>query len=87
MKISIIIPVFNEEKTISRVLKKILNLKLIWKKEVIVVNDGSTDNTLKIIKKFKPRRIISYSQNRGKGYHLPEVYPAFQTRQGIARAD
>ena len=72
MKISIIIPVFNEEKTISRVLKKILNLKMIWKKEVIVVNDGSTDNTLKIIKKFKPHRIISYSQNRGKGYALSQ---------------
>ena len=55
-KISIIIPIFNEEKYIGPLLKKNINkIKLIenYKKEIICVNDGSTDDSLKILKKFK----------------------------------
>ena len=45
-KLSIIIPVFNEEKTIEQILKKVLFLKLgKIKKEVILVDDGSSDGT------------------------------------------
>ena len=70
MKISIIIPVFNESKTIYKILKKINEVKKI-KKEVIIINDGSTDNTKKIIEKecfglFN--KLISYKHNKGKGY-------------------
>ena len=70
MKISIIIPVFNESKTIFKILKKISEVKKI-KKEVIIINDGSTDNTKKIIEKecyglFN--KLISYKNNKGKGY-------------------
>ena len=44
MILSIIIPVFNEEKTILEVLKRINNIKLLkLKKEIIVVDDGSND--------------------------------------------
>ena len=55
MKISIIVPIFNEEKTIIEVLKKI-NLLKVWEEkkftyEVIVVNDGSKDNSFEILKK------------------------------------
>ena len=53
MKISIIIPIFNEEKYVKNVLDKINNLN-IWKEqsyqsEIIVINDGSTDGSLKIL--------------------------------------
>ncbi len=70
MKISIIIPVFNESNTIYKILKKISEVKKI-KKEVIIINDGSTDNTKKIIEKeclglFN--KLISYKHNKGKGY-------------------
>ncbi len=70
MKISIVIPVFNESKTIYKILKKISSIQKI-KKEVIVINDGSTDNTKDIIEKkclglFN--KLISYKQNKGKGY-------------------
>ena len=51
MKISIIIPVFNEQKTVEEVIKKVLNLPL--EKEVIVVDDGSTDGTREILEKLK----------------------------------
>ena len=70
MKVSIIIPVFNEANTILKILKKIKKIKKI-NKEIIIINDGSTDDTKKIIeKKCKGlfNKLISYKNNRGKGY-------------------
>jgi glycosyltransferase involved in cell wall biosynthesis len=64
MKISCIIPAYNEEKRIAKVLKVINNHPLI--NEIIVVNDGSTDNTYKIVKNFDNIKLISYKKNRGK---------------------
>jgi len=70
--LSVVIPVFNEEKRIDNLLKidKVL-LKLSQPTEIIVVNDGSNDKTLKLLKRFNvntPLRIISYKVNKGKGY-------------------
>ena len=68
--VSIIIPVYNEQKLIKKLLLKVNSIKNI-KKEIIVINDGSSDKTLKILKndckKFY-NTLISYSHNRGKGY-------------------
>ena len=68
MKVSIIIPVYNEEKTILKIIKKILKLRYI-NKELIVVNDGSTDNTKKLLSTFSNKRIriINHNKNTGKG--------------------
>jgi len=68
MKVSIIIPVYNEEKTILKIIKKILKLRSI-NKELIVVNDGSTDNTKKLLSTFSNKRIriINHNKNTGKG--------------------
>lgn len=70
MKLSIIIPVFNEEKTIEQVLQKIseVNLKKI-EKEIIVVDDCSFDSTSQILKKIKKPTIkyIRHENNLGKG--------------------
>ena len=52
MKLSIIIPVYNEEKTVGKVLDKICRQPLKWSREIIIINDGSTDNTKNIIKSF-----------------------------------
>ncbi len=67
MKISILIPVFNEEKTVSKLIEKVLDVNL--NKEIIVINDGSTDNTLTEIEKnsSKLKKIISHKKNLGKG--------------------
>lgn len=66
MKVSIIIPAYNEELLIARVIKKLLPNKSSY--EIICVNDGSTDNTLEILKKFKKDiRIIDLPRNHGKG--------------------
>ena len=69
-KISIIVPVYNEEKTIAKTLKQLLKIKLYKiQKEIFVVNDGSYDNTKKEIKKVKDKRIIfiDKAKNQGKG--------------------
>ncbi len=67
-KLSIIIPVYNEKRTIGKLLKKINKLKYI-NKEIIVVNDASTDGTKKILEKNKTfySILINHKKNLGKG--------------------
>lgn len=74
MKLSIIVPVFNEEKTIDRVLKRLINLRINRVlKEIIVVDDGSTDDTYRKISNLKSQtsniriRKIKHVINQGKG--------------------
>ncbi len=71
MKLSIIIPVFNEEKTISQVLDAVFKIKIqeSISKEIIVINDCSTDNTGKILKNYIKKGIIykRHEKNSGKG--------------------
>ncbi len=77
-KISIIIPVFNEQTTIENILLVLKNLKLEFKlqKQIVIVNDFSTDNSEQLIKKFiennKELDILYYKQdkNHGKGAAL-----------------
>ena len=68
MKVSIIIPVYNEQFTLKQILEKIYRLNL--KKEVIIVNDGSTDKTRDILNNLKNKyynKIIHHKYNKGKG--------------------
>lgn len=64
-KVSIIVPVYNAEKTIERCLKTILN-QTYNNIEVILINDGSNDSSDKIIKSFDDKRII-YKKNKNQG--------------------
>ncbi|MFH0831793.1 MAG: dolichyl-phosphate beta-glucosyltransferase [archaeon] len=70
--LSVIIPAYNEEKRISRTINLILSYlqHRNYSLEIIVVNDGSTDNTLQAVRKIKGKaiKIITYSKNQGKGY-------------------
>ena len=70
IEISIIIPVYNEEGNISKLLQKINSIKFI-NYEIIVVNDGSTDNTLSEASSQKCN-IINLKKNMGKGYAMRE---------------
>ncbi len=73
--LSIIIPAYNEAQTIELILGKIMSVTLgeKLKKEVLVVNDASTDGTPQIVEKFMARfpdeniRLISQKENLGKG--------------------
>jgi len=70
MKLSIIIPCFNEEKTIIPLLKKVIN-NAYSNKEIIVIDDRSVDNTNNlIVKEFgnnKDFKILRHEKNKGKG--------------------
>ena len=68
LDISLYIPVYNGESTIERVLKSALELDP-GPNEIIVINDGSTDDTLKILIKYKNKiKIINNTQNKGLAY-------------------
>jgi len=70
--LSIVIPVFNEEKLIREILLKIKKLNNL-KKEIILVNDGSTDSTQNVIEKDCEGlydKFINLDSNFGKGYAL-----------------
>lgn len=68
-KISIVIPCFNEEKTIEELLSRVFAVSIPgWSKEIIVVDDASTDGTKDILKKYASRIItIHQEKNGGKG--------------------
>ena len=67
IKLTIIIPVYNEIKTIEKLIKKILKINI--KKQLIIVDDGSSDGTELILKKYKIRinKLITHKKNLGKG--------------------
>jgi glycosyltransferase involved in cell wall biosynthesis len=74
MKISIIVPCYNEEKTIKTIINKIINLKDL-NKEIIVIDDQSTDNSRKILKDELYDSIdclILNNKNYGKGFSIRE---------------
>ncbi len=72
MTVSLIIPAYNEEKIIAHTLKECLNYMSLHFSdyEIIVVNDGSLDNTEKIVRSFSKVICVSYAKNQGKGYAL-----------------
>jgi len=67
-KVSIIIPVYNEEKLIAKTLQEVFNLNL--DKEIIIIDDASIDNTAEQLKKLQENfnfQLITIPKNRGKG--------------------
>ena len=69
--LTIIVPVFNEIKYISKIIKKLINLKKI-KTQIIIVDDGSSDGTSKFLKENylknkKINKILFHKINKGKG--------------------
>lgn len=79
--VSIIIPVFNEERTVDELLRRVTSVRLAgWKTQIIVVDDGSTDKTRELLKKWEKYFTVFYqSVNKGKGAALRE---GFRIAQG-----
>jgi glycosyltransferase involved in cell wall biosynthesis len=78
--ISVVIPAYNEEKTIGNVISKTISVmgSLEMPYEILVVDDGSTDKTRQIATRYKAT-VLSNGKNRGKGYTLRK---GFQHAQG-----
>lgn len=74
--VSIIIPVYNERCTIFEIIKKIQSVPL--EKEIIIVDDGSTDGTrelLQLIENDQDIRVLYHSHNMGKGMAIRTAIP------------
>ena len=72
MKVSVIIPCYNEEKTIEKIISKV-KANLVQPYEIIIINDGSTDQTKHILEnKLKKdlKKIIHNNKNSGKGFSI-----------------
>ncbi|MCL5406893.1 MAG: glycosyltransferase family 2 protein [Patescibacteria group bacterium] len=70
MKLSIIIPVFNEEKNIREVISQVKNIPISMQKEIIIVDDGSKDKTREILQSYSKDpsvKTIFQDKNLGKG--------------------
>ena len=65
IEISVIIPIYNEESTCNEIINKVKSVNLV--KEIIVVDDGSTDSTFEILNTIDDINIIKHSSNIGKG--------------------
>ncbi len=94
--VTVIIPAYNEEKCIAKTIKSVLNLDYPKDKlKVIVVNDGSKDNTLKEAKKFEKHGVLVLDQeNQGKAAalnngltHVKTEYFACLDADSIVRKD
>jgi len=71
IKVSAVVSVYNEEKTVKNVVNSLINCSLV--DEVIVVNDGSTDSTSKVLSQIAtlhPFQNIAFEKNKGKSYAM-----------------
>jgi glycosyltransferase involved in cell wall biosynthesis len=78
MKLSIVIPVYNEAMSIAHVIDRVFAVALPQvEKEIIVVNDCSTDATREVLRRYEDRvRIVDHPVNRGKGAALRTGFSA-----------
>src|SRR3989338_7214748 len=68
MKLSILVPEYNEQKTMQELLEKVKAVDVRdVKKEIIVIDDGSTNRTVDIAKRMKGITVLQHPKNRGKG--------------------
>ena len=70
LKACVIIPTYNNAATLAAVIKDVAQ----YSSHIIVVNDGSTDNTVDIVKQFPAVQFISYTENIGKGWALRTAF-------------
>src|SRR5262245_54104492 len=72
--LTIIVPVYNEVKTVRPVIDRLLTIDLPIDREIIVVDDGSTDGTTEVLEKLPRRpeilRVIRARMNTGKGHAI-----------------
>ncbi|MGQ9630791.1 MAG: glycosyltransferase family 2 protein [bacterium] len=67
MKLSVLMPVYNESATIREILRRVCAVEVGIEKEVIVVDDGSTDGTREVLSKEPEAKVVTHERNMGKG--------------------
>ncbi len=83
--LSIIIPVYNEQDTLTECVNRVLEVEVPLKKELILVNDASTDNSAKVIETIcqdnpdVPIQVITHKINQGKGAALRSGFAKVNT--------
>ncbi len=82
MKLSIIIPVYNEKNTVNKIIQQVLDVELEMEKEIILIDDGSTDGTRDILEnlEYPNVKVKFHEKNQGKG-------AALQTGFSLATGD
>ena len=68
MKLSVIIPIFNEKDTLQEIIKRVQNTDLSY--EIVLIDDGSIDGTRDIVKEFQGKegfKVVLHEKNQGKG--------------------
>lgn len=70
IKVSIVVPCYNEEETIGVVIDRITHVPMNCEKEIIVVDDGSTDGSCQVLEKIDGIKFIKHEKNMGKGASL-----------------
>lgn len=82
MKLSIIIPVYNEKNTVNKIIQQVQDVELDMEKEIILIDDGSTDGTREILKnlEYPNVKVKLHEKNQGKG-------SALQTGFSLATGD
>ncbi|MFO8037221.1 MAG: glycosyltransferase family 2 protein [Anaerolineales bacterium] len=68
MQISVIIPIYNEKKTIQKIIDRVWETEI--PHEIVLVDDGSKDGTREILKQYEDRedmKVIYHQENQGKG--------------------
>ncbi len=81
LKVCVIIPTYNNAATLAGVIEDVAQ----YSDHIIVVNDGSTDNTVNIVKQYPAVHFISYAKNVGKGWALRKAF-AYATEKGYQYA-
>lgn len=72
MKLSVVIPVYNERNTIEKLVERVMSVSIPgWEKEIVLVEDYSTDGTREILQKYSGQhKVIFHEKNQGKGAAL-----------------
>ena len=73
MKLSVIIPIYNEETTCRQLIEKVKSVPI--QKQIIVIDDGSTDSSSSILKQINGIELITHGINRGKGSAVQSAIP------------
>ncbi len=77
-KLGVVIPAFNAEKTIGNLIRELISYGF-RKENIIVVNDGSEDNTDKVVAHFG-LKVVNHRENKGKGAALKDGFHAARMR-------